>query len=407
MGSNVPVKVDDFEGIKTLVLEEKIDMVVVGPEAPLVAGIVDFFLGDPDLKEIPVIGPSQKGAMLEGSKDFAKMFMHKYKIPTASFSTFIDYSVDDGKAHLATIEPPYVLKADGLAAGKGVLIIDDLDEAQQELERMLKGKFGEASRKVVVEEFLRGIELSVFMITDGEDYVLLPSAKDYKRIGEGDTGPNTGGMGAVSPVPFADEAFLKKVEDRIAKPTIEGLKREGIRYTGFLYLGLMNRDGDPYVVEYNVRMGDPEGEVVLPRIKTDFIELLKATAEGRLSEVKVEFDPRYVTTVILASGGYPESYEKGREIKGLEKAGAGGGDGKSVEKGTVLMGAGVMGTVDRVVFHSGTRAEGGKILTNGGRVLAVSGYGNTMKEALQRSYELAEKIEFEGKYFRRDIGLDL
>ena len=315
LGSNVPLKVDDFAGIKKLVLDEKIGMMVVGPEAPLVAGIVDYFLGDPDLKEIPVIGPSKKGAMLEGSKDFAKMFMHKYRIPTASFSTFIDYSVDDGKAHLATLDPPYVLKADGLAAGKGVLIIDDLEEAQQELERMLKGKFGVASRKVIVEEFLRGIELSVFIITDGNDYVILPSAKDYKRIGEGDTGPNTGGMGAVSPVPFADEAFLKKVEDRVVKPTIAGLKREGITYKGFLYLGLMNRDGDPYVVEYNVRMGDPEGEVVLPRIKTDFVELLKATAEGRLSELEVELDPRFVTTVILASGGYPDSYEKGKEIK--------------------------------------------------------------------------------------------
>jgi len=397
LGTNVPVKVEDFEGIKKLVLEEKIDMVVVGPEAPLVAGIVDYFLADPDLKNVPVIGPTKSGARLEGSKDFAKMFMHKYKIPTASFSTFIDYSVDDGKAHLATLDPPYVLKADGLAAGKGVLIIDDLEEAQQELERMLKGKFGTASKKVIVEEFLRGIELSVFIITDGSDYVILPSAKDYKRIGEGDTGPNTGGMGAVSPVPFADEAFLKKVEDRVVKPTIAGLKREGITYKGFLYLGLMNRDGDPYVVEYNVRMGDPEGEVVLPRIRTDFVDLLQATAEGRLSELKVEMDPRYVTTVILASGGYPDSYEKGKEITGLEKAGVGMDARKAM----------TTGPVDRVVFHSGTRAEGGKILTNGGRVIAVSGYGETMQEALERSYALAEQIAFEGKYYRRDIGFDL
>jgi len=397
LGTNVPVKVEDFEGIKKLVLEEKIGMVVVGPEAPLVAGIVDYFLADPELKDIPVIGPSKSGARLEGSKDFAKMFMHKYRIPTASFSTFIDYSVDDGKAHLATLDPPYVLKADGLAAGKGVLIIDDLEEAQQELERMLKGKFGTASKKVIVEEFLRGIELSVFIITDGDAYVILPSAKDYKRIGEGDTGPNTGGMGAVSPVPFADEAFLKKVEDRVVKPTIAGLKREGITYKGFLYLGLMNRDGDPYVVEYNVRMGDPEGEVVLPRIRTDFVDLLKATAEGRLSELKVEMDPRYVTTVILASGGYPDSYEKGKEITGLEKAGAGMDARKEM----------ATGPADRVVFHSGTRAEGGKILTNGGRVIAVSAYGETMQEALERSYELAEQIAFEGKYYRRDIGFDL
>ncbi|MFO7934533.1 MAG: phosphoribosylamine--glycine ligase [Bacteroidales bacterium] len=387
LGKNVPVKVDDFEGIKKLVLDEEIEMVVVGPEAPLVAGIADFFLEDPELKDIPVIGPTKAGAMLEGSKDFAKMFMHKYKIPTGSFSTFIDYSVDDGKAHLATLDPPYVLKADGLAAGKGVLIIDDLEEAQKELEDMLKGKFGEASKKVVVEEFLRGIELSVFVITDGEGYVMLPSAKDYKRIGEGDTGLNTGGMGAVSPVPFADDPFMKKVEKRIVKPTIEGLHREGIAYKGFLYLGLMNRDGDPYVIEYNVRMGDPESQVLLPRIRSDFMELMKATAEGRLSGFEVEIDPRYVTTVILASGGYPGSYEKGKEIKGLE----------SLDKQKK----------NRVVFHSGTRLDGERIVTSGGRVLAATAYGLTKEEALGRSYELAETIKFEGKYFRRDIGFDL
>ena len=387
LGKNIPVKVDDFDGIKKLVLDEEIEMVVVGPEAPLVAGITDFFLEDPELKDIPVIGPTKAGAMLEGSKDFAKMFMHKYKIPTGSFSTFIDYSVDDGKAHLATLDPPYVLKADGLAAGKGVLIIDDLEEAQKELEDMLKGKFGEASKKVVVEEFLRGIELSVFVITDGKGYVMLPSAKDYKRVGEGDTGLNTGGMGAVSPVPFADDEFMKKVEKRIVKPTIEGLRREGIDYKGFLYLGLMNRDGDPYVIEYNVRMGDPESQVLLPRIRSDFMELMKATAEGRLSGFEVEIDPRYVTTVILASGGYPGSYEKGKEIKGLE----------SLDKQKK----------NRVVFHSGTRLDGERIVTSGGRVLAATAYGLTMEEALGRSYELAETIQFEGKYFRRDIGFDL
>ena len=387
LGKNIPVKVDDFDGIKKLVLDEEIEMVVVGPEAPLVAGITDFFLEDPELKDIPVIGPTKAGAMLEGSKDFAKMFMHKYKIPTGSFSTFIDYSVDDGKAHLATLDPPYVLKADGLAAGKGVLIIDDLEEAQKELEDMLKGKFGEASKKVVVEEFLRGIELSVFVITDGKGYVMLPSAKDYKRVGEGDTGLNTGGMGAVSPVPFADDEFMKKVEKRIVKPTIEGLRREGIDYKGFLYLGLMNRDGDPYVIEYNVRMGDPESQVLLPRIRSDFMELMKATTEGRLSGFEVEIDPRYVTTVILASGGYPGSYEKGKEIKGLE----------SLDKQKK----------NRVVFHSGTRLDGERIVTSGGRVLAATAYGLTMEEALGRSYELAETIQFEGKYFRRDIGFDL
>ncbi len=383
VGTNVPVAVDDFEGIKELVLSEKIELVVVGPEVPLVAGVVDFFNEDPDLKEVPVIGPDKKGAQLEGSKDFAKMFMHENNIPTGVFRTFIDYTIPEGRKYLASLEPPYVLKADGLAAGKGVLIIDNLEEAQQELENMVQGKFGKASSKVVVEEFLPGIELSVFVLTDGEGYVILPEAKDYKRIGEGDTGLNTGGMGAVSPVPFADQAFMKKVEDRIVKPTIKGLKAEWIDYKGFIFIGLMNRDGDPYVIEYNVRLGDPESEVMLPRLKTDFVELLKATAEKRLSDIEVEFDDRTVTTVMLVSGGYPGNYEKGKEITGLDKV-----DGS-------------------VVFHAGTKPEGDRTLTSGGRVIAVSSYGGTIKEALEKSYENAEMIDFEGKYYRRDIGFDL
>jgi phosphoribosylamine--glycine ligase len=381
--TNVPLAVDDFGGIRKLVLEEDIGMVVVGPEAPLVDGISDFFKEDPDLRKINVIGPSKAGAALEGSKDFAKMFMRECRIPTAQFRTFIDYSVHEGQQYLATIEPPYVLKADGLAAGKGVLILDDLEKAQEELASMLKGKFGKASSKVVVEEYLTGIELSVFVLTDGEGYVILPEAKDYKRIGEGDTGLNTGGMGAVSPVPFADEAFMTKVEERIVKPTIKGLRERKIDFTGFIFLGLMNRGGDPYVIEYNVRMGDPEAEVVLPRIKTDLVNLLEAAAEKRLAEIEVEFDSETVTTVMLVSGGYPGGYEKGKEITGLDQ----------VKKS--------------IVFHAGTRLEGERIVTSGGRVIAVSSFGADMKEALEKSYENAGKIGFEGKYYRRDIGFDL
>ena len=383
VGTNVPIGVEDFEGIKKLVLKEGIDLVVVGPEAPLVAGVVDFFKEDPELENIPVIGPSKAGAELEGSKDFAKMFMREYDIPTGEFRTFIDYSISEGKQYLSTLKPPYVLKADGLAAGKGVLIIDDLEEAKQELDDMLNGKFGKASSKVVIEEFLSGIELSVFVLTDGEGYVIFPEAKDYKRIGEGDTGLNTGGMGAVSPVPFANKEFLKKVEDRIVKPTIEGLKDQRIDYKGFIFMGLMNKEGDPYVIEYNVRMGDPESEVVLPRIKNDFVELMKATAEKRLSEIEIEFEDRTVTTVMLVSGGYPESYEKGKEVTGLDKV------------------------KNSVVFHAGTKSDGDKVVTSGGRVIAVSSYGKTMNEALEKTYESAEKIEFEGKYYRKDIGFDL
>jgi len=383
VGTNVSIGVEDFEGIKALVLKEGIDLVVVGPEAPLVAGVADYFKEDPELQKISVIGPSKAGAELEGSKDFAKMFMNEYDIPTGKFETFIEYTISEGEEYLSTLEPPYVLKADGLAAGKGVLIIDNLEEAQQELVNMLHGKFGSASSKVVIEEFLSGIELSVFVLTDGEGYVILPEAKDYKRIGEGDTGLNTGGMGAVSPVPFADKEFMKKVEDRIVKPTIEGLKSQEIDYKGFIFIGLMNKDGDPYVIEYNVRMGDPESEVVLPRVKTDFVELLKATAENRLSEMEIEFDDHTVTTVMLVSGGYPGSYEKGKEITGLDK----------IE--------------DSVVFHAGTKPDGDRVLSSGGRVIAVSSYGDSMKEALAKSYKNAEKIEFEGKYYRKDIGFDL
>jgi len=383
VGTNVPVGVEDFEGIKKLVLDEGIDLMVVGPEAPLVAGIADFFKADPDLQGVGVIGPTRAGAKLEGSKDVAKIFMEENNIPTGKFRTFIEYTVSEGKEYLAKLEAPYVLKADGLAAGKGVLIIDNLEEAQQELENMVKGKFGEASKKVVVEEYLSGIELSVFVLTDGEGYVILPEAKDYKRIGEGDTGLNTGGMGAISPVPFADRAFLQKVEERIVKPTIQGLKDRAIDYKGFIFIGLMNKGGDPYVIEYNVRLGDPESEVVLPRIKTDFVELMKATAEGRLSEMEIELDERTVATVMLVSGGYPGSYEKGKEITGIDQ----------VE--------------ESVVFHAGTKPDGDKVVTSGGRVIAVSSFGRNMKEALDASYKSAEKIRFEGKYNRSDIGFDL
>ncbi len=383
IGTNVPIGVEDFEAVKKLVLEEGIELVLVGPEVPLVAGIVDFFKADPELKGIAVIGPSKAGAALEGSKDFAKVFMKDYEIPTGEFRTFIDYTVAEGYFFLSQLKPPYVLKADGLAAGKGVLIINDLEEAKKELHSMLHGKFGKASTRVVVEEYLDGIELSVFVLTDGEGYVMFPEAKDYKRIGEGDTGLNTGGMGAISPVPFADKEFLKKVEDRIVKPTIKGLKTEGIDFKGFIFIGLMNKGGDPYVIEYNVRLGDPESEVVLPRIKTDFVEILKATAENRLKDMTLEFDERTVTTVMMVSGGYPGSYEKGKEIFGLDKV-----DGS-------------------LVFHAGTKADEGRVLTDGGRVIAVSSFGENMKEALEKSYSNVDKIEFEGKYCRRDIGFDL
>ncbi|MEX0986504.1 MAG: phosphoribosylamine--glycine ligase [Bacteroidales bacterium] len=383
VGTNLDISADNFDELKAAVLEHQIDMVVVGPEVPLVAGVHDYFLEDNLLRNIPVIGPVKAGALLEGSKDFAKLFMEKYKIPTAGFRTFFDYTLMEGQTYLEKISPPYVLKADGLAAGKGVLILDELKEAQRELENMVKGKFGKASSKVVVEEFLDGVELSVFVLTDGEGYVILPEAKDYKRIGEGDTGLNTGGMGAVSPVPFAQGAFMEKVENQIIRPTIDGLKREEIPYRGFIFFGLINVKGEPYVIEYNVRMGDPEAEVVLPRINSDFVELLKATAEGRLSEMKVEIDDRTVATVMLVSGGYPGSYEKGKVITGTEN----------------LEGS--------IAFHAGTKKEGSEIITNGGRVIAVSSYGSDMQNALEKSYKNAEIINFDQKNYRKDIGFDL
>lgn len=383
LGTNLPISAEDFPAVKEAVLNNNIDLVIVGPEAPLVAGIHDFFLEDEQLKKIPVIGPTKEAAQLEGSKDFAKLFMQKYRIPTGDFRTFFDYTMHEGQKYLEKIKPPYVLKADGLAAGKGVLILDDLQEAQEELEKMIKGKFGQASRKVVVEEFLSGVEISVFILTDGKGYVILPEAKDYKRIGEGDTGLNTGGMGAVSPVPFADKAFMDKVENRIIKPTIEGLRRDGIHYKGFIFFGLISVDGDPYVIEYNVRMGDPEAEVVLPRIKSDLLDLLAAAGENRLEKEAIETDPQTVTTVMLVSGGYPGSYEKGKVITGTEKVD------------------------DSIVFHAGTKRSDNDIVTNGGRVIAISSYGENMQEALEKSYRNSEKIEFEKKNYRKDIGFDL
>ncbi len=383
VGTNVDISTDDFEAVKMLVLDKQIDLVVVGPEAPLVAGVHDFFLADDELKKIPVIGPTKAGAKLEGSKDFAKMFMRKYNIPTAAFRTFIDYSLDDGKEFLEKLNPPYVLKADGLAAGKGVLILDDLEQAKTELENMLHGKFGQASKKVVIEEFLSGIEMSVFVLTDGEGYVILPEAKDYKRIGEGDTGLNTGGMGAVSPVPFATTAYMDKIESRIVIPTIQGLKTEGVPYKGFIFLGLIDVKGEPYLIEYNVRMGDPEAEVVLPRIKSDLVELLRATGENRLKDMKVEFEEETVTAVMLVSGGYPGSYEKGQVMTGFSDV------------------------TDSILFHAGTAFTENETVTNGGRVIAVSSFGKNMNEALSLSYKNAEKVKFEGKYYRKDIGFDL
>ena len=383
VGTNLNIAAEDFEAVKKAVLDHNIDLVIPGPEAPLVAGVHDFFLADPDLKNIPVIGPAKAGAALEGSKDFAKVFMQKYNIPTAAYKTFTPETTEAGKKYLESAKPPYVLKADGLAAGKGVLILNDLSEAQQELEAMLQGKFGAASARVVIEEFLSGTELSVFVLTDGEGYVILPEAKDYKRIGEGDTGLNTGGMGAVSPVPFANKAFMQKIEEWIIRPTIGGLQKEGIPYKGFIFFGLINVNGDPYVIEYNVRMGDPEAEVVLPRIKSDLAELLIATGENRLKGTQIEFDHRTVTTVMLVSGGYPGSYEKGKPVSGLEN---------------------IEGSI---AFHAGTTTKDNQVVTNGGRVIAVSSYGPNMKEALEKSYRNAAVIDFEKKNFRKDIGFDL
>ena len=381
---NLPVSVNDFEAIKTAVLTHEIQMVVVGPEDPLVLGIYDFFQQDDALKDIPVIGPSKAAAQLEGSKEFAKEFMIRHGVPTAKYASFTAETTEQGCEFLASLQPPYVLKADGLAAGKGVLIIDNLEEAQTELRNMLlNAKFGQASNKVVIEEFLSGIELSCFVLTDGKSYKILPTAKDYKRIGEGDTGLNTGGMGAISPVPFATQEFLDKVEEKVVKPTIDGFAKDNLPYKGFVFIGLMKVGEEPYVIEYNVRMGDPETEVVLPRLKSDLVEIFEAIGKGKLQEQTIEIDPRTATTVMMVSGGYPEDYEKGKVISGID---------------TVQ---------DSIVFHAGTTMKGEEIVSNGGRVLAVTSYGNDFKEALEKSYQSLEKIHFDKQYFRTDLGFDL
>ena len=384
IATNIEIKVTDFKAIKNLVISKNIDMVVVGPEDPLVLGIHDYFLNDDDLKHVSVIGPQKAAAELEGSKEFAKEFLYRHNIPTAAYKSFNKNNVEEGYKFLETLNPPYVLKADGLAAGKGVLILSDLDEAKSELKNMLiNAKFGEASTKVVIEEFLDGIELSCFVLTDGKNYKILPTAKDYKRIGEGDTGLNTGGMGAVSPVPFATDEFLTKIEERIVKPTIIGLQKDNLPYKGFVFIGLIKVGNDPKVIEYNVRMGDPETEVVLPRLKNDLVEIFQAISNQTLDKIKIEIDQRAATTVMLVSGGYPEAYEKGKEIKGIN----------SIK--------------DSIPFHAGAVLKDGKVITSGGRVMAITSYGNTYQEAIKKSYQNIEKLHFDKMNYRKDIGFDL
>lgn len=384
IAQNIPIGVNDFEAIKKTVLSEDIALVVVGPEDPLVRGVHDFFLNDRELRDIPVIGPQQEAAQLEGSKEFAKQFMMRHAIPTAAYQSFTAADLEEAYGFLESLHPPYVLKADGLAAGKGVVILKDLNEAKAELRSMLvDAKFGEASATVVIEEFLDGIELSVFVLTDGNGYKVLPTAKDYKRIGEGDTGLNTGGMGAISPVPFADKTFMDKIHERIVKPTVEGLKKDELPYKGFIFIGLIKVGDDPKVIEYNVRMGDPETEVVIPRIKNDFLEVLQAVAQGTLDEVVLELDSRSATTVMLVSGGYPEAYEKGKEITGFQDI------------------------TDSLVFHAGTKLNEDEVVTNGGRVMAITSLDEDFRQALQKSYQNIKKIRFDAMNYRKDIGFDL